>query len=42
MKKRDKPINNEELNKNEPYIKVTVLRNINYPNTNLSNEYFIN
>ncbi|CAD8052298.1 unnamed protein product [Paramecium sonneborni] len=42
MQKRAIPIHNEELNKNEPYIKVTVLRNINYPNTNHSNEYFIN
>ncbi|CAK55938.1 unnamed protein product (macronuclear) [Paramecium tetraurelia] len=42
MQKRTIPIQNEELNKNEPYIKVTVLRNINYPNTNHSNEYFIN
>ncbi|CAD8136510.1 unnamed protein product [Paramecium pentaurelia] len=42
MQKRAIPIHNEELNKNEPYIKVTVLRNINYPNTIHSNEYFIN
>ncbi|CAD8148935.1 unnamed protein product [Paramecium pentaurelia] len=42
MQKRAIPIHNEELNKNEPYIKVTVMRNTNYPNTNHSNEYFIN